>query len=208
MCCRYEESAMAHESKPHFDVQQSITNKIVAAIEAGAGDARLPWHRTGAASILPKNAATGKAYNGINVVALWATAQEHACAHSLWGTYKQFRSLDAQVRKGEKAAVVIFYKEYDVEPDPQQRDDDGRRRVAKSSWVFNVAQTDGYTIVEPLPPLPPLERNAHAEAFVAATKAEIRIGGESACYRPSTDHIQMPDEHLFRAPESNQRSED
>src|SRR2546425_12738383 len=58
---------MAHEGKPHFDVHQSITDKIVAAIEAGAGDARLPWHRTGASSILPKNVATGNAYNGINV---------------------------------------------------------------------------------------------------------------------------------------------
>jgi len=60
------------------------------------------------------------AYNGINVVALWATAQERAYTHSLWGTYKQFQSLDAQVRKGEKAALVIFYKEYDVEPDSEQ----------------------------------------------------------------------------------------
>jgi antirestriction protein ArdC len=148
------------------------------------------------------------AFNGINVVALWATAQERAYKHSLWGTYKQFQSLEAQVRKGEKASLVIFYKEFDVEPDPKDENDDGRRHVARASWVFNVAQVDGYTIGEPLPPLPPLERNARAEAFVAATKAEIRIGGESAYYRPSTDHIQMPDEHLFRAPESNQRSED
>ena len=100
------------------------------------------------------------------------------------GTYKQFQSLDARVRKGEKAALVIFYKEYDVEPDSEQEKDDGRRRcVAKASWVFNVAQVDGYNIGEPLPPLPPLERNARAEAFVVATKAEIRIGGESAYYR-------------------------
>ena len=199
---------MFKDSKDRLDVHQSITNSIVAAIEAGAGDATLPWHRTGASSILPKNVATGNAYNGINVVALWATAQERAYTHSLWGTYKQFQSLDAQVRKGERAALVIFYKEYDVEPDAEQQDDDGRRRVAKASWVFNIAQVDGYTIGEPLPPLPPLERNATAEAFVAATKAEIKIGGESAYYRPSTDHIQMPDEHLFREADSEQRSQD
>jgi antirestriction protein ArdC len=199
---------MRKDSKDRLDVHQSITNSIVAAIEAGAGDARLPWHRTGASSILPKNVASGNAYNGINVVALWATAQERAYTHSLWGTYKQFQSLDAQVRKGERAALVIFYKEYDVDPDPQQQDDDGRRRVARASWVFNVAQVDNYTFGEPLPPLPPLERNARAEAFVVATKAEIKIGGESAYYRPSTDHIQMPDEHLFREADSEQRSQD
>jgi antirestriction protein ArdC len=199
---------MPKDSNNQLDVHQSITNSIVAAIEAGAGDARLPCHRTGASSILPKNVATGNAYNGINVLALWATAQERAYTHSLWGTYKQFQSLDAQVRKGEKAALVIFYKEYDAEPDPELEHDDGRRRVAKASWVFNVAQVDGYSIGEPLPPLPPLERNARAEAFVAATGAEIRIGGESAYYRPSTDHIQMPDENLFREADSEQRTQD
>ena len=182
-----------------FDIHQNITDKIVAAIEAGAGDAKLPWHRTGASSIIPKNAATGNAYNGINVLSLWATAEARNYPRSLWGTYKQFQSLDAQVRKGEKAALVVFYKEYDVDPDPQQADDDGRRRVAKASFVFNIAQVDGYVSPDELPPLPPLERIAQAEAFVKATGADIRIGGESAYYRRSTDHIQMPDEHLFRA---------
>jgi antirestriction protein ArdC len=73
-----EERAMFKDSKDRLDVHQSITNSIVAAIEAGAGNASLPWHRTGASSILPRNVATGNAYNGINVVALWATAQERA----------------------------------------------------------------------------------------------------------------------------------
>ena len=103
---------------------------------------------------------------------------------------------------------ATYYKEYDVEPDPKDESDTGRRHVAKASWVFNVAQVDGYSIGEPLPPLPPLERNARAEAFVAATGAEIRIGGESAYYRPSTDHIQMPDENLFREADSEQRAQD
>ena len=67
-----------------------------------------------------KNVATGNAYNGINVVALWATAQERGYSYSLWGTYKQLESLDAQVRKGAKVALFIFYKEYDVEPDAEQ----------------------------------------------------------------------------------------
>jgi antirestriction protein ArdC len=61
--------------KDRLDIHQNITDKIEAAIEAGAGDARLPWHRTGSASIIPKNAITGNGYNGINVLSLWATAE-------------------------------------------------------------------------------------------------------------------------------------
>jgi antirestriction protein ArdC len=188
-----------------LDLHQSITDKIVALIENGADKFSLPWHRTGASSILPKNATTGNAYNGINVLSLWATAEERGYSHSLWGTYRQFQSVDAQVRKGEKAALVVFYKEYDVEPDPKQDDDDGRRRVAKASFVFNVQQVDGFTLPDALPPLPPIGRYDRAEAFVKATRAEIKIGGDSAYYRRSTDHIQMPDEHRFRA---ETRSED
>lgn len=191
--------------KQHLDVHQAITDKIVVALETGAGKFELPWHRTGTSSILPKNAATENAYQGINVLALWATCEERQYSHSLWGTYKQWQSLDAQVRKGEKAALVVFYKQIEVEPDGDQ--DNGLRNFAKASWVFNVAQVDGYTVGEPLPEIPPIERNARADAFIAATGADIRIGGESAYYRPSTDHIQMPDEHLFRA-EGEIRTED
>lgn len=190
-----------------FDIHQQVTDKIVKLIEEGADSFSLPWHRTGASSIMPRNAHTGNSYNGINILSLWATAEERQYPHSLWGTYKQFQALDAQVRKGEKAALVVFYKEYDVTPDPQQQDDDGKRHVARASFVFNVAQVDGYEMPGALPPLPPIERYERAENFVKATGAEIRIGGESAYYRPSTDHIQMPDEHLFRA-EGAQRSED
>jgi antirestriction protein ArdC len=165
-----------------FDIHQQITDKIVAIIEAGADKASLPWHRTGASSIIPKNAVTENTYNGINILSLWATAEARSYPHSLWGTYKQFQSVEAQVRKGEKAALVVFYKEYDVEPDPQQEGDDGKRHVAKASFVFNVAQVDGFTLPGELPRLPPIERYERAEAFVRATGAEIRIGGGSAYY--------------------------
>jgi antirestriction protein ArdC len=29
-----------------FDIHQHITNQIIAAIESGAGEFRLPWHRS------------------------------------------------------------------------------------------------------------------------------------------------------------------
>jgi antirestriction protein ArdC len=188
-----------------LDLYQTITDRIVAALESGPDKVSLPWHRTGACSILPRNAFTGHAYNGINVLSLWATAEERQYPRSLWATYRQWLGLDAQVRKGEKAALVVFYKQYEAEPSDEQ--DDGMRRVAKASWVFNVAQVDGYAADKQLPPLPPLVRLFRAEQMVKATGADIRIGGEMAYYRPSTDHIQMPDEHLFRA-QGYKRTED
>jgi antirestriction protein ArdC len=193
---------------PTRDVYQSITDRIVAAVEANPANPTMPWHRTGLSTVMPTNAATGNKYRGINVVALWAEAQIREFPYAVWSSYKQWQSIGAQVRKGERASTVVFYRDYSVEPDPENPDDDGKRFVAKASSVFNSSQVDGYTPAEPPPPLPPLERNALAEAFIAATKADIRIGGESAYYRPSSDHIQMPDENLFRDPITEIRSTD
>jgi antirestriction protein ArdC len=58
----------------HLDIHQTITENIVAAIEADAGHFKLPWQRSGMATFIPKNAVSGNAYAGINVVALWAEA--------------------------------------------------------------------------------------------------------------------------------------
>ena len=41
-----------------FDVHRSITDTIVAAIEAGAGNFVMPWHGDGAAIGKPENART------------------------------------------------------------------------------------------------------------------------------------------------------
>jgi antirestriction protein ArdC len=53
-----------------------------------------------------------------------------------------------------------------------------------------------------------VERHAAADEFFAATGADVRHGGERACYRPSQDFIQMPDERLFRGSQYGTRKED
>jgi len=58
--------------KQRFDIHQHITDQIVAAIERGAGEFRLPWHCAGGGIVRPVNVASRKRYRGVNVVALWA----------------------------------------------------------------------------------------------------------------------------------------
>ena len=91
-------------TKERFDIHQHITDKIVSAIERGAGDFRLPWHRAAGNIMRPVNIASKKAYRGVNIVALWAYAEEFGYSSGTWGTYKQWSEAGAQVRKGEKAA--------------------------------------------------------------------------------------------------------
>src|SRR5262245_25410354 len=105
-------------SAPRRDIHAEITNKLIAAIEANPGEPVMPWRKPGSALWLPVNALTGKRYNGINILSLWVSAETAGYSAPMWGTYRQWHELDAQVRKGEKASLVIFYREYDAEPDP------------------------------------------------------------------------------------------
>jgi antirestriction protein ArdC len=128
-------------------------------------------------------------------------------AAPLWATYRQWLELGAQIRAGEKSSPVIFFKEFEAEPDPDDADDDGKRRVARASRVFNAAQVDGYALPAQPDPLGPIERIAAADLFVHATGARIEHGGDRAFYRPSTDHIQMPAEDAFCGSSTMSRSE-
>ncbi|MDX1922425.1 MAG: zincin-like metallopeptidase domain-containing protein [Alphaproteobacteria bacterium] len=196
----------------HPDLHQQVTDTIIRAVEQGGTTVTLPWHRSGLPAMLPHNAHSKAAYNGINIVALWSAAMLRGYPHAIWATYRQWAELGAQVRKGEKASTVIFYKELDVDVPDDASGDDGKRRVARASSVFNAAQVDGFTAAE-LPELPPIERIQRAETLIAASSADIRHGGEMAFYRRrlsdgSGDFIQMPDERRFQADTATQRSED
>ena len=189
------------------DIHAEITAKLIASIEADPGRPSMPWRRSAAPLFMPENALTKKPYRGINIVSLWVSAEAQGYTAPIWATYRQWAEMDAQVRKGEKATLVIFYKEYETEPDADNADDDGKRRVARASYVFNASQVDGYALPDAPQPLGPIERILEADRFLTATGATIVHGGERAFYRPSTDTIHMPDETLFCGTNTMTRSE-
>jgi antirestriction protein ArdC len=189
------------------DIHADITNKLIAAIESDPGNPTLPWRRSSGPLFMPTNALTRNAYNGINIISLLVSAEVNGYSAPIWATYRQWAELGAQVRKGEKSSVVVFYKEYDTDPDPEVQDNDGKRRFARASYVFNASQVDGFTLPDAPEPLGPIARILAADRFLAATGARIEHGGESAYYRRSTDHIQMPDEGLFCGTDTMTRSE-
>ena len=98
-------------SADRADVYTRITAEIVAAIEAGAGEWRMPWHHDGTAITRPQNVSSGNRYRGVNVLALWIAAQAHGYADGLWGTYRQWLAIGAQVRKGERGTTVVLWKQ-------------------------------------------------------------------------------------------------
>jgi antirestriction protein ArdC len=194
------------DAEGRADIYQRITDSIAAAIEAGAGEWRMPWHSgaDGQAPVLPVNVVTGRPYRGINTVVLWAAAQAKGYNAGIWGTYRQWKERGAQVCKGEQASPVVFWKVTDkgkadetVEPQEDESRSAGRRFLARGYAVFNATQVDGYE-APALPDPSAIQRIGHAEAFFAAVGADIRHGGSRAFYRPSEDRIQMPSFEAFR----------
>ena len=181
------------------DVYTRITAEIIAAIERGAGAWRAPWFHNGTSLARPTNVASGRRYRGINTVALWVAAMDHGYADGIWGTYRQWQAAGAQVRKGERAATVVLWKQISSSAPTDDNDDEATRRkmFARAFSVFNVAQVDGYE-PPPIEALSESERLAHAEAFIANLGIKTAFGGPDACYRPSTDTGCMPVFEHFR----------
>lgn len=183
------------------DIYTRITTEIVTAIESGAEEWRMPWNHDGSIA-RPRNVASDKGYRGINVLALWVAARRSGYTSGIWGTYQQWSQLGCQVRRGEKATTVVFWKQMrrhdraDAESDDANGADcderEGRPRFfARGYCVFNATQVDGYA-PPGLPRLPESERIVRADAFFAALNIPIITGGDQACYRPDIDTVFMP----------------
>lgn len=180
-----------------FDVHRAVTDRIVAAIEAGAARFQMPWHRVGPGIGRPVNALTGVSYRGVNVVALWAEAVISGYGCGVWASYRQWCKLGAQVRRGEQGAIIVFYKSLaGREDDADDEQPSGPLLLARATRVFNADQVIGWKESERpsgagADPLVPVER------FIAATEAQIRHGGRTACYRPREDVIEIPPREQF-----------
>ncbi|GAA4772726.1 zincin-like metallopeptidase domain-containing protein [Stakelama sediminis] len=181
------------------DVYTRVTAEIIAAIENGTGDWRAPWHHNGTSVARPTNVSSAKRYRGINTLALWVAAMAGGYSDGLWGTYRQWLEAGAQVRKGEHATTVVFWKQVSsAAADDSGEDESGHRKMfARAFSVFNVAQVDGYE-VPPVTILPDAARHAEAEAFISNLGITTVFGGSEAYYRPSTDTVCMPPFECFR----------
>ena len=187
------------------DVYQRVTDQIIQAIEAGAETWEMPWHSPEAAFQYPKNVETGKAYRGVNILALWASSYLAGYPEATWGTFKQWSDLGHHVRKGEKASTGVFWKQLDrdeaqpeLSPEGEQSSQ-GARWLARAFPLFNAAQIEGY-VPPPQPETPRAERIERAEDFFQALQADIRHGGGKAFYQQAHDYIQMPHFEVFQDP--------
>ena len=176
-----------------------VTQNIIKELEVGAIPWVKPW-KGGGLGALPANAATKRSYSGINIPILWHAADTRGFPTQRWMTFKQALDLKANVRKGEKGTHVVFTKQLTV----KDAESEEKKKVGllRAYTVFNVAQIDGLPTPEPITTNPAPIGNGLVDTFIASTKADIRIGGDRACFVPALDFIALPPQSAFNQPSS------
>ncbi|MEQ8399688.1 MAG: zincin-like metallopeptidase domain-containing protein [Roseitalea porphyridii] len=189
------------------DIYQKVTDKIIADLEQGELTWLKPWSAGNMDGRIVKPLRhNGMAYSGINVLMLWGAAMEEGFLSPYWMTFKQAKELGAHVRKGERGNPVVYANT--ITKTEEQEDGSEEERTIpfmKAYTVFNVEQIDGlpdHYYTKPEPVIDTAQRIDHAEAFFAATGADIRHGGNRAYYSGGSDHVQMPVFECFRSPET------
>ena len=193
--------------EPRTNIYDEVTAKIVRELEAGRFPWAQPWAARGEpatiAAGLPKNAQTGRAYSGINILLLWGAAIDNGFSDQTWLTFKQAKALGGSVMKGERGAMVVYADKF-IPRDEQERaakDGDEASFVPflKRYTVFNAAQCEGLAeeLTAGAKPLPKCDAIPRAENLIKATGADFRIGGDRAFYVPSQDFIRVPPQPAF-----------
>ena len=175
-------------------VYETVTERIIARLNAGVIPWRKPWNAGGRA---PMNLFSRKPYRGINVL-MTASA---GYARPEWCTFNQARSIGAHVRMGEKATPIVFWSlpGKDAESQTEQKTEGRRVAFCKLFYVFNVAQIEGIPahVLPDLPKPSAFEQIHSTQAIVNRYIGRdhgpvLRHGMGRAFYRPSEDAIGMP----------------
>jgi len=186
------------------NLYDEVTARIIAELEEG----RVPWVQpwaTGAnpGPALPRNAVSGRAYSGINVLILWSAVIAGGYPTQGWLTFRQALDAGGNVRKGERGTIVVYADRFVPEGEKERAAESGDAAKAipflKRFVVFNVAQCEGLGAGLALEPLPVAAREIvpAAEALIAASGVDVRVGGDEAFYVPSADYVQVPPQPAF-----------
>jgi antirestriction protein ArdC len=194
-------------STDKHDIYTRITSKIIADLEQGVRTWMKPWNAGNTAGRITRPLRhNGVPYSGINILMLWAEAMDKGFAAPIWMTFRQASELNAHVCKGEKGSLVVYANSITrTEEDDKGEETEREIHYMKGYTVFNVEQIEGlpeHYYGKPEALNSSIERIVHAEAFFAATKADIRYRGDRAFYSNDGDYIQMPVIEAFKDAES------
>lgn len=168
-----------------MNVYQMVTDRIIEELEQGI----IPWNK-------PWTGIKGGAFNRISRKPYSLINQMMLRHQGEYASYKQWQSCGGQVRKGEKAEQVVFWKVYQTREEKDGEEVVHSIPVLKYYSVFHISQVDG---VEPLeePELKDTEPIEEADAVLMdyIKREGIKLEQEAsdkAYYAPLMDVIHLP----------------
>lgn len=171
------------------EIAEEISQLFIEQLAAGVVPWKQPWHAHG---LQPHNYFSRRPYRGINSLILDVMAGAKGYTSPAWTTYKAAAERGAQVRKGEKATRVVFWKPIKVKDKATGEDKD--TVVARMYNVFNTDQIDGIDWIMPEMPEPPEVRDGVklvVDQYPNPPAIEHRVS-ERAYYVPGVDKITIP----------------
>lgn len=148
-------------------------------------------------SSFPSNGSTKTEYQGINILNLWAIAEERNYSSNQWFTFNQLKALKAHIKQGEKASPVFFFKPIEVTETDEATGEEVTKNIfmLKVYSVFNRSQT---TLPEEADNN---EEILDIEEFIARTNVTLKNSVEGAYYVPKMDYIGIPSKRNFKSSE-------
>lgn len=189
------------------DIAQHVTNTIVDMIKQGQATGTgwtAPWSKLAKFGI-PMNATTRRPYRGINVMLLWAAADDAGYESNEWATFKQWKNAGYRLKDAKGCGRrIVFWKILEKE----ERQDDGTKKkvkipLLKSFVVFNAAHAvhfeTGEAYVKPSDePTTTFDDIEAAQNTLDGSGAIIRHNGKNrAFYDRLTDSIHLPAREQF-----------
>jgi len=173
------------------DLAKAVTDKLLALMETHGSRWTQPWVSNG----LHRSAISKKPYRGVNAMLTGMAGYQSP----FWATYRGWAELGAQVRKGEKSTLIVFWKGLTV----KDKETDEEKDILMSRFypVFNSAQCDNAPTLE-AEQRPTIERHEECERLIDASGVSITYGGDRAFYSPKVDRITLPDREQFNDAEA------
>ncbi|GAB7550913.1 zincin-like metallopeptidase domain-containing protein [Novosphingobium resinovorum] len=190
----------------HHSLYGEVTARIIAELEDGRLPWVKPWDPSRCPCMMPRNAASGRYYSGINVLILWAAGAGNGFSSQRWLTYRQAEAAGGNVRRGEKGTTVCYADRFVPRDEAARAQSEGAQAKTiaflKRFVVFNLDQCEGLCddLTAPVELPDPVLAIGQADRLIADTGADFRVGGVDAFYAPGFDYVQVPPQAAFPEP--------
>ena len=205
-------------------IYERVTNTIIELLKKHRElDYTKSWLNLSGGSILAQNAVSGHTYHGINQFLLAYLKDKYGYTLNRWMTFNQLSKLEGKIRKGSKAAPVVFQSVLYLDEDTgknitkqveillknkQSIDHLNYKKIPylKMYNCFNVNQIenlpDEHYHFEELEELTEPEKDDKAEQLIESLNVNIvYLPQNRAYYKPSEDTIYLPERRQFTGTE-------